>query len=306
MADDSSAAPLLTPGELEALRRLGLRARRRVSSGVTGQHRARGHGSSLDFDDYRPYQPGDDPRRVDPHAHLRLGRLLVKLFEAEDETGLQLVVDTSASMAFGAKATVACRLAAALAVTAVHGGDRVRLATTGPGPTALGPWQRGRPAIGALLAQLGGVRDAMARRPDDPVPTRPVADPLEQALRLCLPASARGPVVLLGDLLTPGWADLVRLLGAARAGAAVIHVVGREDLDPWLDDDPRLVDADYGTQVDGAATPAARRRFADRRDRWLDDVDATAGTAGVGLVRIVDDLPVEAQILALTRSGVVG
>ncbi|MEO2106899.1 MAG: DUF58 domain-containing protein [Actinomycetota bacterium] len=300
-------AALLQPAELEALRRLQLRARRRVATGGSGQHRARGHGSSLDFDDYRPYQPGDDPRRVDHHAHQRLGRLLVKLFEAEDEVGLQVVVDTSASMAFGDKATVACRLAAALAVTAVLGGDRVRLVTTG-GAEAVGPWQRGRPAVGATLARLTDVRDRLVATPPVPADAQRLEaeDPALAALRRCLPASGRGPVVLIGDLLTPGWADVVRLLGAGRAGGALVHVVGRDDLDPWLDDDPRLVDADRGTEVDGAATAAARRRFVERRDAWLDGVDATAGAAGVTCLRVVDDLPVEAQILTLPRSGVVG
>lgn len=304
--------PLLRPAELEALRRLRLRPTRRVALGGSGQHRAHGHGSSLDFDDYRPYQVGDDPRRVDRHAHQRLGRLLVKLFEAEDEVGLQVLVDASASMAFGTKGRLACRVGAALGVSALLGGDRVRIGVVGtaagPGP-ALGPWLRGRAAVGPLLDRLQATADALVGLDV----TRVAAggdrsrdeDEVMAGVRALLPSSRRGPVVLVSDLLTAAAEDQLRLLGGARAGAAVLHVLGRGDLDPWLDDDPRLVDIDHGHEVDGAATVAARRRFEDRRDAWLDRLPAVASAARVGYLRLLDDDAEERLLTRLPASGVV-
>lgn len=274
---------------------------------MAGPHRARQHGSSLEFDDYRPYQPGDDPRRVDRNAHQRLGRLMVKLYEAEEDTGLQVVLDVSASMGFGRKARLAAQLAASLGVIALHGGDRVRMITAGSAgrdlqpAVTVGPWQRGRRATAPLLHQLQGL-DA---QPDARRDGRD-GDLLVEAIRRALPVSRRGPLVVISDLLTPSFGDVLRGAGSARAGAVCLQVLGVADLDPPLEDDPRLVDADFGTELDGAATPAARRRFTARRDAWLAEVTATAGTAGVALRRLTDDADDTARTTALLTSGVVG
>src|SRR5215468_300381 len=95
------------------LERLQLGTRRRLSGQFAGEHRSRRHGTSLDFADYREYHPGDDFRRIDYHLWARLDVLLLKLFEADDDLTLRLLVDTSASMA-GPKLQQARRVAAAL------------------------------------------------------------------------------------------------------------------------------------------------------------------------------------------------
>jgi uncharacterized protein (DUF58 family) len=123
---------LLPPALLGRLGRLRLASRRRVQGRFAGAHASRRYGSSLDFADYREYVPGDDPRWVDPNAYARLGRLLVRLFEAEDEAALRVVVDCSASMAFGNKLHRGRQVAVALAAIAAGGGDRVRVLLAGP------------------------------------------------------------------------------------------------------------------------------------------------------------------------------
>lgn len=301
--------PLLSPAELDALGRLQLRLRRRVVAGGVGGHRARGHGTSLDFDDYRPYQPGDDPRRVDHHAYRRLGRLLVKLYEAEDDTGLQVVVDASASMGFGSKPAAACRVAAAIAVVAAHGGDRVRLVVAdqrvADQRVTLGRWRRGRQAVAAILADLAAVHARLAVPPEPPQPrVADDPDPLLSALRQALPHSRRGPVVLISDLLLPAHGEVLATLAAATSGAACLHLLDGEDLDPVVTDDPRLIDVDYGTVINGAATDAARRRFAAARDAWLDGVTGQARSADIALRRQVGPLDSAGLLRLLPAIGV--
>lgn len=303
MADP--APPLLSPAELDAIGRLRLRLQRRVVAGGVGGHRARGHGTSLDFHDYRPYQPGDDPRRVDRHAQLRLGRLLVKLYEAEDDTAVQVIVDASASMGFSSKPAATCRVAAAIAVVAAHGGDRVRLVIADRA-VVVGPWRRGRQAVGAVLGELEAVRERLAQPPAQPDPTRGrIPDPVLSAVRQTLPHSRRGPVVLISDLLLPDHSEVLATLATATSGGAVVHVLGVEDLDPVLDDDPRLIDVDYATVVHGAATAAARRRFATVRDTWLDGVAAQTRRAGMAFGRHVGELDSADLLDLLPGTGVV-
>ena len=81
--------------------RLSFVTRRDARAGLGGEHRSRRRAPSTDFMDYRPYQPGDDFRRVDWNIYGRLGTLQVKLTEARERLDVALVLDCSASMAWG-------------------------------------------------------------------------------------------------------------------------------------------------------------------------------------------------------------
>src|SRR5690349_6042603 len=90
---------LLDPATLARLERLQLGTRRRLAGSIGGEHRSPNHGPTLDFAEFRPYQPGDDYRRIDHLALARLDRLLIRLYEAEDDVTVRLLIDTSTSMA---------------------------------------------------------------------------------------------------------------------------------------------------------------------------------------------------------------
>ena len=90
---------LLEPALLARLEAMQLVTRRRLAGSLAGEHRSTRHGSSLDFADQREYHPGDDFRRIDYHVLARLDQLLIRLYEADDDLLVRLVVDTSASMA---------------------------------------------------------------------------------------------------------------------------------------------------------------------------------------------------------------
>ena len=146
---------VLDAATVARLGRLRLAGRRRVEGRFAGAHLSRRHGSSLDFADYREYVPGDDLRRIDLNAYARLGKRLVKLYDAEDEAALRVVVDLSGSMGFGAKLATAQRVAAGFAVVATGGGDRLRVLLAGREVDA-GPGDRGGAALPAIDARLTG------------------------------------------------------------------------------------------------------------------------------------------------------
>lgn len=282
---------VLAPATVARLSRLRLATRRRVQGRFVGAHPSRRFGSSLDFADYRPYVPGDDPRSVDRHAYARLGRLLVKLYEAEDEAALRVVVDCSASMGYAAKAAKAREVAAAFVAVAASGGDRARVILAGERVDA-GPWLQGGTALPAaerrlLDASFAGVAD------------------LEAAVRRARGEGPRGPVVLVSDLLMGGWEEAVAAL--AGTDATCIHVLGRDDLEPSLDGDVRLVDAETGVELEIGADERALAAFASARDGWLAAVDRAAGTRGVALARMVaDGADIEALLaVELARLGVI-
>src|SRR5881409_3037760 len=116
-----------TPDCLAQLERLALASRRTFRGRVRGERRSPRKGQSVEFSDYRPYGIGDDLRYVDWNIFGRLDRLHVKLFVDEEDLCLHLVVDASASMAFGSprKLDYAARAAAALGFVGLVNLERV-------------------------------------------------------------------------------------------------------------------------------------------------------------------------------------
>lgn len=83
------------------LRRLQLRTRRLVATALHGGYRTAFRGSGLVFSDIRPYQPGDDGKRIHWAATARSGTPLVKSYEEERQLSMMLLMDTSASVQHG-------------------------------------------------------------------------------------------------------------------------------------------------------------------------------------------------------------
>ena len=112
-----------------------------------GAHASVRRGTSLDFADYRTYQPGDDFRTIDWGIFGRLDRLFVRLYAEEEDLTVHLLLDTSASMSYGSppKIDYARRLAAALGYVGIGSLDRVGV-TTFAGRARAAPLRRGAAA----------------------------------------------------------------------------------------------------------------------------------------------------------------
>lgn len=127
----------LTPDELRQIRRLHVQAGRRVDSLLAGDYRSAVRGSGMEFDEVRPYVPGDDVRRIDWNVTARAGEPYLKTFREERELTLLVVMDVSGSVRFGGggrdgfttKRLQLARLAGGLAYAALRSGDRVGLVT---------------------------------------------------------------------------------------------------------------------------------------------------------------------------------
>jgi hypothetical protein len=88
--------------QLEA-ERLRLPFRSRAWRGQAGNWLGVGIGSSIDFQDHRPYLPGDDPRYIDWQAYARTGQYTMKLYREEVSPSVDLVLEVSESMFFEEK-----------------------------------------------------------------------------------------------------------------------------------------------------------------------------------------------------------
>src|SRR5579883_507471 len=115
--NDTKLSFPLSADVLQRLDSVALLTRRPMASGRPGRRRSPLSGSSMEFADYRRYAPGDDFRRIDWRAYARLERLFLRVFEAEENITVTILLDCSASMYTGtpSKAEMARSLAAALA-----------------------------------------------------------------------------------------------------------------------------------------------------------------------------------------------
>lgn len=242
-----------------AIATLDLALARRAGGVLPGEHRSFGVGVGTELAQLRPYETGDDLRQLDPAASARTAVAHVRQHVPERALTTWLVLDVSASMAFGTalrlKSDVAEGVAAVIARLAVRRGGRVAAITCG-GPVArLLPPRGGRRAAAAVsrLVAEGVAADGA-----------PVGQDLREALaRVRRLAGQPGLVVVVSDFRDAGdWQRALRPV-AARHGVVAIEVVDPREGE--LPDAGRLVlvDPESGGQVEAdTASPAVRAAFA--------------------------------------------
>ncbi len=124
-----SSPHLLDREFLQTLEQVSLLCRAESAGAVGAEHRSRMRGPGIEFTDYRRYTKGDDPRSLDWKAYLRLGKLFLKIYEAELHIPVRILLDCSESMdcegAVESKFIYAKRLAATMAYLALLHMDSV-------------------------------------------------------------------------------------------------------------------------------------------------------------------------------------
>jgi uncharacterized protein (DUF58 family) len=291
-----SAPSLLDETVRRKLETLSLVARRVRAGAMKGERRSSKHGTSIEFADYRAYSPGDDLRRLDWNVYARMDKPVVKLFEDEEDLAVHVWVDASASMGFpqdgqqdAHKLTYARRLAAALGYIALAENDRVLLSA---GSKSFGP-ARGRGQVVPMLRFLQSVEPAGQTD-------------LNQALSDYAVRAARpGLMFVISDLFSPsGFEDgLSQLLGKGYE-VVILQVLSREEVQPALAGDLRLIDSETGAAQEISLDDGLRELYARRLAAWRDELRQRCGRRGVGFASMVTDSPYERVILGdLRRLG---
>jgi uncharacterized protein (DUF58 family) len=270
--------------ELEALRRkLTTRAR----SGAAGERLGKRRGSSAEFLEHRTYEHGDDPRSIDWAAYARSGEPIVKLYRAEEDVIARIVCDASASLDWGApsKLTVAKRFAAAAAYLALAESERAQLFVAGDGLAASSAPARGKGGLAGLVRAIDRVRAGGATD-------------LARAVDAVIARSDRpGVLVVISDFLDSG--PVPAALGrAALAGhdVALVHVVAPDEVEPDLDGDLELEDAETSARVELTADARAIEAYLARFAGLCASLRGVARRHGGGYVRARTDEPLEGAV----------
>jgi uncharacterized protein (DUF58 family) len=123
---------MLTSEILRRVREIQLRTGRQVADVLAGEYVSVFKGRGMEFDEVRPYVPGDDVRTIDWNVTARTGEPWIKRYVEERQLTLMLMADVSASQDFGSsgrsKREATAELCALLAFTATRNDDKVGLA----------------------------------------------------------------------------------------------------------------------------------------------------------------------------------
>ena len=122
---------MLSSDLIKKIRHIEIRTKRLVNDSFAGEYHSVFKGRGMEFEEVRPYQPGDEIRTIDWNVTARTGEPYVKRFIEERELTVMLVVDASASENFGSiqqfKRELAAELTAVLSFAATTNNDRVGL-----------------------------------------------------------------------------------------------------------------------------------------------------------------------------------
>ncbi len=259
---------------LRRVRDIEIKARRLVDDRFLGEYLAVFRGRGIEFDELRPYYPGDDTRDIDWKAFARSGEASIRRYREDRQLTMLFAVDISASQRAGAlpvtKMDLAAEFCATLALAAVRNNDRVGMLLF-----ASKPERYVRPASGATHV-LRVVREVLSARAT--TPGTGIGGALEYLTSV---HRRRATLFLVSDFLATGYEPELR---AATRYHDIIAVCIREPLDTALPDAGlvSVTDAETGHTVDiDAGSPAVREEYAARIAAMDEDRRRLFGELGI-------------------------
>ncbi|MEZ5966504.1 MAG: DUF58 domain-containing protein [Planctomycetota bacterium] len=279
---------------LRRLEYLDVVARKILQGRIRAERLSSKRGTSVEFEDYRNYAPGDDLRYLDWNIYGRLEEFFLKLFKEEENLHMTVLLDCSQSMAFGQpdKFLYARQIAAAIAYIGMSNLDdaNVRPFTRDLGDAA--QRLRGKGKVKVLFPYLTAL------------PHGGETDMRRAFKRYVALERRRGVVVIVSDLYDrDGVVPALRYLKSRRHELFVIHVMDKDELDPPLRGDLRLVDSETQAFKDITVTDALRARYKQAFDGHAHAVETYCRGAEVGYVRALTQVPFDTLVLKILKRG---
>jgi uncharacterized protein (DUF58 family) len=273
---------MLTREQLRAVRKIQIRTKHMVSDVFAGQYHSAFKGQGMEFAEVRPYLPGDDVRSIDWNVTARTGEPHIKRFTEERELTVMLLVDASASVAFGTskrmKRELAAEIGALFAFSAITNNDRVGLVIfTDEIELAVHP-RKGTTHV------LRVIREILSHEPRRN--GTDIAGALDYLSRI---THRRSVVLLISDFLERGLERPLAVVGKRHD----LICIGLDD--PRDDDLPaigmlNLEDPESGkTILIDSSDPAVRRTFSKRRRVARAEREAMFRSVGADYVTLQTD-----------------
>jgi uncharacterized protein (DUF58 family) len=206
---------------LKNLEKLKIITKKGIKGPERGEHKSWHSGEGLEFLDYRNYQVGDDLRYVDWSVYGRLDKLFIKLFHAEENQTVHILLDMSRSMGAGtpSKADSAKRIAAAVSYICLSNLDKISMAAFTDKIVEISPIVRGKRKYSKVLNYLLSLA---------PEANTDVNACLTEYASIC---KHPGIAIVISDLFDPkGYQDGLKSLTYRDFDVSLIQVLDHEEL----------------------------------------------------------------------------
>ena len=275
---------MLTTELMNKIRRIEIRTRRLVNDSFAGEYHSIFRGRGIEFDEVRPYLPGDEVRSIDWNVTARMGQPYVKRYVEERELTLMLLVDASGSGDFGTegkfKRELAAEIASVLSFSATTNKDKVGLMIFTDKVELYIPPRKGRRHVLRLIREL------LTFEPEsDGTDIKSALDTINQILK------RRSIILLVSDFLDDP-ERYKKELHMANRKHDVIAVDLHDPLETDIANVGLLTVEDAESQelvwID-TSDPVWREAFAQQTNRFREAKNKVLANAGVDQVKINTD-----------------
>ena len=284
---------LINAEMMKKIERLSIASKKLFPGNMKGKRRSPKRGSSVEFADYRDYQPGDDFRFIDWNIYARLDKLLLKTFVEEENIYIHILLDSSVSMNFGTppKLEYGKRIAAVLSYIGLVELDMVAMTTFAEKLTDQLRPMRGKDRIFALLDFLENVQPSQETQ-------------MYEALRrYALTVTHPGVAIVISDFLVPqaDYEEGLKALVYKNFDVNVIHVMSEEELHPTLSGELKLQDAESGETKEVTVTDRMLEKYQRRLTNFCQNLSQFCSKNNITYLRISTSLSFEELVLRTLR-----
>lgn len=292
-----NAGSLLDKDFLHKLERLSI-VNKHVKRGTqSGNRRSRNLGSSIEFADYRSYTPGDDIRQIDWNAYARHEKLFLKTFMDEQEVQISIYIDCSKSMDFGnpTKFQTGIKIAGALGYLSLYNLDKVSLYSFDNQINAVLPSLMGK----GKGVQLFNFLNSIATKNEGDINAALTSG---KALN-----KKPGISIILSDFLfANGYEKGINFIQSANQEVVLIQILTKEEKDPYLDGDLRLIDSENSSTKEISISPIVLREYRKTLENYQSKLEEYAQKRGISFISIDSEMNIEDIILnVLKKSGLI-
>ncbi|HVV83142.1 MAG TPA: DUF58 domain-containing protein [Kofleriaceae bacterium] len=279
---------------LRTLEHLHLVSRKVFAGNLRAERRTRKVGSGIEFADHRTYARGDDFRYIDWNLYGRLDRLLLRLFEEEEDLHIYILIDCSDSMAIGTppKLHYAMKVAAALSYVGLANLDRVSILPFSDHIHGRLPPARGKNRIFRVFeflrdVEIGGKTDVAS------------------AAKVFVGQNKRrGLAVVISDFYDPrGFEEGINTLRYHKFEPFVLQVYDPKEAAPALAGDLALVDCETGELREVTVSRSLLEAYGREHERYCKELEDFCTARAVPFFRTHTGIPFDDLVLRIFRVG---
>ncbi len=291
-ADDRS--DLFNEEFLKKLEYLHVVSRKVFAGRIRAERKTRKVGSGIEFADHRKYYTGDDFRYIDWNLYGRIDKLLLRLFEEEEDLYIYILIDCSQSMSIGnpMKLHYAMQIGAALGYIGLANLDRVAIIPFAETLKGRMPPARGKGRIFKIFeflrnVEMGGDTDLG-----------------ECLTKFVHQNKRRGLAVVISDFYDPrGFVEGINALRFNKFEPFVLQVYDEKEANPALHGDLTLVDCETGEIKEVTITKRLLEEYKKQHEIWCNELSEFCTSRAMPYFRTHTGVPFDDLVLRIFRVG---